>query len=110
MSLSSTIAVSHCPPDKLHDVRCAEPALHVHMMDAWSLEQDEELRAACERGASVNIKKNKWSVETPRALCGPDFSAGGRSLQEHHFRDTRPKFCSNDGMRLKIGLGWSASI
>ena len=41
------------------------------MGDTWTLEQDEELRAACERaGGDLSLKKIKWWEELARGFPG----------------------------------------
>jgi len=72
------------------------------MMDAWSLEQDEELRAACERGASVNIKKNKWWEELARTSF-PGYSAKILQQRWHEIKD-RP------GLEYKLFGGHKGQV
>jgi hypothetical protein len=49
------------------------------MVEVWTLEQDEELRAACERaGGDLSLKKVKWWEELARGFPG----SSAKSLQQ----------------------------
>ena len=49
------------------------------MVEVWTLEQDEELRAACERaGGDLSLKKVKWWEELARGFPG----SNAKTLQQ----------------------------
>jgi len=71
-------------------------------MEAWSLEQDEELRSACERGASIHLKKSKWWEELARTTF-PGYSA--KILQQRWFEiKDRP------GLEYKLYGGYKGQV